>query len=404
MRQKRSLPKFGYSWWNKSYSVRVTVIILLYEGMRKMVRVALIGLGKMGISHLAIANSHPDVRVVAVCDVNAYLASILNKYTGIRVSADYRQLLREGDVDAVIIATPPRLHGEMVKEALDRHLHVFCEKPFCLDIDQGARLAALAQDRGLVNQVGYHCRFLGSFKEARRLITSGMLGRIHHVRAEAYGPVVLRPSSGWRALRTEGGGCLHEYACHAIDLLVYLVGAPERVSGTVLNQIFSRDAEDEVYTTLYFENGLSGQLCSNWSDDSHRKLSVKVTIWGTNGRASVDRQEVQVFLRKAVSAESKLKEGWNILFNPTLTQEVWYYLRGEEYSAQFDHFIRCIERGERDTISSFASALVTDQVVSTMLEDRRAGTSMSTVRAVSRWRSVSQKRKGILRRVRALLG
>src|SRR5216683_2056194 len=259
-----------------------------------MIRLALIGLGKMGISHLAIANSHPDVQLVAACDSNAYVSSILNKYTGLRVSADYREVLAEDNLDAVIIATPPRFHGEMVREALDRRLHVFCEKPFCLDATESAQLAVLARDRRLVNQVGYHCRFVGTFREAKRLLVAGVLGRVHHIRAEAYGPVVLRPSgASWRLHRRDGGGCLYDYACHAIDLIIYLVGAPDHVSGTVINQIFSHRVEDEVYTTLHFSNGITGQLSSNWSDESYRKMSTTVTIWGMNGRLCVDRQQVQ---------------------------------------------------------------------------------------------------------------
>jgi predicted dehydrogenase len=368
-----------------------------------MIRLALIGLGKMGISHLAIANSHPNVQLVAVCDTNAYVSSTLNKYTGIKVSSDYRQVLAAGNLDAVIIATPPRFHGEMVRAALDRHLHVFCEKPFCLNANEGAELAALAKDRRLVNQVGYHCRFVGAFKEAKRLVAGGTLGRVHHVRAESYGPVVLRPKgASWRARRTEGGGCLYDYASHAIDLVTYLVGTPDRVSGTVLNRIFSQDVEDEVYTTLYFPDGMTGQLSSNWSDESYRKLSTKMTIWGTNGRLTVDRQEVQLFLRDNVVGNPVLKLGWNVLYTTELTDEVWYYLRGEEYSAQIDHFIRCIETRQTETISSFATAVETDQIVSMIVEDSGVARKSATKRGPHQERAVPGK-KGIFRRVRAFL-
>jgi scyllo-inositol 2-dehydrogenase (NADP+) len=369
-----------------------------------MIRLALIGLGKMGISHLAIANSHPDVELVAVCDTNGYVASTLNKYTGIKVSTDYRQVLAEGNLDAVIIATPPKAHGEMVRAALEQNLHVFCEKPFCLDANEGAELAAIAQDRGLVNQVGYHCRFVGAFKEAKRLVTSGVLGRIHHVSAEAYGPVVLRPKgASWRVQKSEGGGCLQDYACHAIDLMTYIAGTPDHVSGTVLNRIFSQDVEDEVYTTLHFADGITGQLSSNWSDQSYRKMSTKITLWGTNGRLTADRQEVKLFLRDNQVGDSTLKDGWNILYTTELTDEVWYYLRGEEYSAQIDHFIHCIETKQVETLSSFASAVATDQIVSMMLEDSSAVTKTATQRPPSRERTLPSK-KGIFRRMKGLLG
>ena len=108
--------------------------------------------------------------------------------------------------------------GEMVRAALDKNIHVFCEKPFCLDPLEGKALSELAEAKGLVNQVGYHYRFVGAFQRAKRIIESGALGQLHHVFAEAYGPVVLRPKgSTWRTSKSEGGGCLYDYVCHAVD-------------------------------------------------------------------------------------------------------------------------------------------------------------------------------------------
>ena len=166
-----------------------------------MVRLGMVGLGKMGLSHLAIVNTHPQATVAAACDKTAYLTDLLTKYTGLKCHDDYDRLLAEESIDAVLIATPSKLHASMVHKALERGLHVFCEKPFVLDVAEGERLAALAETKGLVNQVGYHCRFVGAFQEAARIVKSGALGRIHHVRAEAYGPVVLRPRAAPGAAR-----------------------------------------------------------------------------------------------------------------------------------------------------------------------------------------------------------
>ncbi|HZP44663.1 MAG TPA: Gfo/Idh/MocA family oxidoreductase [Candidatus Binataceae bacterium] len=335
-----------------------------------MTRIGVVGLGKMGLSHLAILNAHPEAQVAAVCDSNSYVLTTLHKYTGLRVTSDYERLLTEVELDAVVIATPPRLHSEMVRAALERGLHVFCEKPLCLNVADSVELAALADERGLVNQVGYHLRFVASHREAQRLIRAGLLGRIHHVRAEAFGGVVLRAAgSSWRAQRSEGGGCLHDYATHVIDLLTYLIGPPERVGGSVLNRIFSDDVEDEVYATLYFPGGTTGQLAVNWSDDSYRKLTTRVTIWGTNGRLSVDRQELQLFLRDRPSDAASLNKGWNIVYSAGLADGVWYYVRGEEYSAQLDHFVRSVEARRTPTEASFASASQTDRVVGLIKED-----------------------------------
>jgi scyllo-inositol 2-dehydrogenase (NADP+) len=212
-----------------------------------MIRVALIGLGKMGLSHLAIVRSHPLVELVAVCDSMGFVLDVLGKYTGIKTYRDYRRLLANEKLDALVVATPSRFHAEIVHAALERNLHVFCEKPFCLDLDEAKELVAQAESKGVVNQVGYHFRFVAAMREARRLVRAGAIGAIHHIRGEAYGPVVLRPKgSTWRARKVEGGGCLYDYASHAIDLLNYMVGPPTRASGAVLNRIFSADVDDEV--------------------------------------------------------------------------------------------------------------------------------------------------------------
>lgn len=335
-----------------------------------MIRVALIGLGKMGLSHLAIINSHPDAELVAVCDTTAYVLNVLNKYTGVKCHTDYRALLDEEKLDAVFIATPSRFHGEMVRAALSRNMHVYCEKPFVLDPVEGKALADIATQNQLVTQVGYHYRFVASFQEMKRLIQSDVIGRIHHIRSEAYGSVVLHPKGAtWRTKKNEGGGCLYDYASHAVDLVNYLVGVPDTVGGTVLNKIFSRDVEDEVYTTFYYNNGMTAQVAANWSDDSYRKITARVTAWGTQGRISADRQEMQVFLRESANPSLGLAKGWNIRYTTELTKEVWFYLRGEEYSAQIDHFLQCIKQGHARNISPFASAAQTDKILAMILKD-----------------------------------
>jgi scyllo-inositol 2-dehydrogenase (NADP+) len=329
-----------------------------------MIRVGIVGLGKMGLSHLAIARMHPDAQVVAACDSNSYVTDVLSRHTGLRCYASYEELLRKVELDAVIISTPSKLHGPMVSAALERGLHVFCEKPFVLDPVDGERLAALAEARGLVTQVGYHFRFVAAFAEAARVVQSGALGQIHHVRAEAYGPVVLRAKgSTWRSSRAEGGGVLYDYACHAIDLVHFIIGKPDVVSGVVRRSVFSRDVDDEIYCSLGYNSGISGQLAVNWSDESYRKMFTRVSIWGSNGRVTVDRQECQVYLRAADPALPEFGKGWTVRYTTELTNEVWFYMRGEEYSAQIDYFLQSIGQRRTDGINCFRSAVATDQVV-----------------------------------------
>jgi predicted dehydrogenase len=331
------------------------------------VKTALVGLGKMGVSHQAIVNAHPEVDLVCVCDSTPFLLDFLGKYTGVKGYHDFARMLADEDLDAVFIATPSRLHAQMVGAALDRGLHVFCEKPFVLDVKEGEVLVEKAEAKRLQNQVGYHLRFVGAFNEARRIVSSGALGTLHHIRSEVNGPVVLRPQGvTWRSSKNEGGGCLYDYACHAIDLVTYLAGSPEAVTGVVLNRVFSRDVDDEVYCTFTFPGGATGQLAANWSDESFRKMSSRITLWGTGGRLVADRQECQVYLRED-HPPSGLKKGWTVKYTTDLTDEVWYYLRGEEYSAQVDYFIQGILSGRANNVNSFRSALATDRIVEMLL-------------------------------------
>ena len=341
-----------------------------------MVRVAVVGLGKMGLSHLSIINAHPRVTVAGVCDASGYVLDVLGKYTGLAVFSDFDRLLASSEVDAVIIATPSSLHARMVKAALARGIHVFCEKPLCLECEDSREIAALAQRNALVNQVGYHCRFIGAFQEVKRALDVRAIGKVSHALAEAYGPVVLKPQgSTWRTQRTHGGGCLYDYAAHPINLLNWYLGKANAVGGCALNRIFSKDTDDEVLATMYFEEGRTAQLSVNWCDESHRKMSTKVTLWGTNGRIYADRQECQIYIRGDPVPQG-YRQGWNVRYTTELTEPVWFYLRGEEYSAQLDYFVRCIEeRRANDNLNSFEQAAATDEAIAMILADAERGPS-----------------------------
>ena len=206
-----------------------------------MIRVAVVGVGKMGLSHLALVRAHPKVELAAVCDSSNYILGVLRKYTGVSTHSDYEKMLRDVPLDAVLIATPTRTHARMVRSALESDLHVFCEKPFTLSSTDAEELALLAGERGLVTQVGYHNRFVGAFREVKALLDAGAIGTVSHALGEAYGPVVTKPKgSTWRSRRDEGGGCLYDYAAHPIDLLNWFLGEPDGVGGTALNRVFSR--------------------------------------------------------------------------------------------------------------------------------------------------------------------
>lgn len=344
------------------------------------IRLAVVGLGKMGVSHLSIANALDDFEVAAVCDNSKFVTDLLGKVTGLKVSNDYDEVLKVKDLHAVIIATPTIAHEPMIRRALDRGLHVFAEKPLTLDASASRELAERAATQGLVAQVGYHNRYVGTFAEAARLLQNGALGKISHVLAESYGPVVLRRTKPtWRGKAGQGGGCLHDYAAHPINLMNWILGAPELCLGASLARHFSAEVEDQAHALLQFPGGVIGQVSVNWSDPSVRKMTTKLSVWGEAGKLSVDRTELQLFLTGKHPLPRHYGEGWTVRHITDLTPPVSFYLRGEEYSAQLEAFGRAIRKVEPQR-NDFASAAETDLTIE-MIEQQAAAAPAAAAEA-----------------------
>lgn len=369
-----------------------------------MTKVAVVGVGKMGLSHLSMLRAHPNVELVGVCDSIKYVLDVLEKYTGIKTYTDYETMLAESGVETVVIATPTATHFSMAEKAIKRGLNVFCEKPLTLSLQESIHLSMLAAEHGVVTQVGYHNRFVGAFSEAKSLLDAGAIGKVSHALAESYGPVVLAPKGGtWRNRRESGGGCLYDYAAHTIDLVNWYLGTPARVSGTIFGSVFSAQTEDEVYGTLNYADGRSAQLSVDWSDESYRKMTTKVTLWGDAGRIIVDRQECQVYLRDTSTLPAGYSHGWNVRYTTELTQPTWFYLRGEEYSAELDYFINSVALGEENASShqnSFASATEADKVIDMLIRD--STTKIATSEDLLTTSPISEPQKFSWRRVASL--
>jgi predicted dehydrogenase len=328
-----------------------------------MIKTGIIGLGKMGLSHASIISAHPDLDLIAVCDSSTLILEALKKYGSFNTYTDYKKMLSENDLEALFVATPTKLHADMVLDGLERKIHIFCEKPFSLTVDQGKQMVSLAEKNNLINQVGYHNRFIGTFNLLKKLVSAGILGELYHFIGEAYGPVVVkRKESTWRSVSSEGGGCLFDYASHVINLIEFVLGDIKDVDGVMLKKIFSRGVEDAVYTGLYLKNGLSGMLNVNWSDETYRKMSTQLTLLGSEGKIITDAQEIKIYLKED-HPEWNFEKGWNMRYLTDLTEPVNFNLRGEEYSAQVDYFANCIKNKELNNKSSFSSALKTDEVI-----------------------------------------
>ncbi|MCY1719094.1 Gfo/Idh/MocA family oxidoreductase [Prolixibacteraceae bacterium Z1-6] len=335
-----------------------------------MIKIAIIGLGKMGLSHTALLGAHPKVDLVAVCDTSSMVLNGFKRYNkSIKLYEDFNEMYAKEQLDAVLIATPTKLHYLMAKPAIEKGVHVFCEKPFSLTLEQGEELVAFCNEKKVINQVGYHNHFIGTFREMKRLLAAGILGDQFHFTGEAYGPVVTKPKGGsWRAKPEEGGGCLFDYASHVLNLIQEVIGKPTKVKGTLLKRFYSKEVEDGVFSSLILDSGLSGTLSVNWSDETYRKMSTSLMVIGDKGKIICDATELKVYLKEENKTES-LPKGWSIKYITDLALPIDFYLRGEEYSAQIDYFIDNVEKGKQGDINTFEQALYTDKVIEMLKTD-----------------------------------
>ena len=328
-----------------------------------MIKVGLIGAGKMGISHLAILGAHADVEVVGVADTAKMVTDVLQKYTSFPCFSDYKKMLDAAKPDAVFVAAPTKYHFEIVKELLNRNIHVFVEKPFCLNTTEGLELVKMARERKLINQVGYHNKFIGTFEKVKELIEQGHLGEILHFYGDMNGPVVVKKKQDtWRSNPDEGGGCLMDYAAHIIDLINYLIAPIKNVKGAILKSVYSNSVDDSVYSLLETENNISGVLSVNWSDETYRKMSTAITIIGTKGKIICDTTELKIYFKNS-DCPKPFTKGWNIRHINDFAEDVSFYLRGEEYSAQIEYFVKTVLGKAPNIKNTFESACITDRVI-----------------------------------------
>lgn len=335
-------------------------------------RGGIIGLGKMGLSHAAIVGPHPDAELAAVCDTSSLILDAFRKFTSVSCHTDYKRMIDDEKLDFVIVATPTRFHYPIVKYALEKGIHTFCEKPFSLRTTEGEELVNLATERSLVNQTGYHNHFIGTFIELKRCLKENIIGDLVHFTGEAYGPVVTKEKVGtWRSNPEEGGGCLFDYASHVLNLIQEIVGNPVSAKGTLRKKIYSKDVEDAVFSMLTLDNGLTGVLSVNWSDETYRKMSTSLTFFGKKGKILCDATEIKIYLKEANQKEN-LAKGWTIKYITEFAIPVDFYLRGEEYSAQIDNFISCIVNKRQSEINTFSQALNTDRIIDLIIADSKS--------------------------------
>lgn len=349
--------------------------------MSEPLRLGVIGAGRMGITHFSIANAHPHARVTSVAEPSRLITAMLGKYARVATYKDYRGLLANEALDGALVCTPPAFNPDILAALLERRIATFCEKPFVLGADTGARLARAFEAAGVINQVGYVNRWNDLFTRAKGLVEAGLLGRPLRFRSEMFSSTIIRDAgeAGWRSAHAHGGGALFEMASHAIDLIAYMFGPPARVGGTSLSKVWSTQVEDIVSTSLFYDQGanagLTGTMYVNWSDASFRKPTNKFEVFGTAGKLLVDQHAMKLHLNQP-SERHGFKQGWNRLYITDVASPVPFYVRGVEYTAQLYDFILAVQAQKEGRASpvrcTFADAAANLRVIEQLFADDAA--------------------------------
>jgi predicted dehydrogenase len=255
----------------------------------KNVRLGIIGMGNMGKFHAdyLLAGKVSRAQLVALASRSASA----DRFNGLKIFQDPSTLIRSGEVDAVIIATPHYQHTTLGIEALQHELHVMVEKPISVHKRDAERLLQAHRNPRQILAAMFQLRAEPRYQKMRRLITQGDLGEIVRVnwiitdwfRTEAY-----YASGGWRATwKGEGGGVLLNQCPHNLDLLLWLCGPPARVRGFCqFGRYHDIEVEDNVTFHLEYPNGATGVFVTSTGEAPGTN---RLEIAGERGRLVLEQ-------------------------------------------------------------------------------------------------------------------
>lgn len=245
------------------------------------VRIGFIGTGFIARTHnWFLKHSAADHRIVAVDDLDVDRASAFADRVGADVVIDDSALLDR--VDAVFITTWTSEHEHLVAAAAERGVAVFCEKPLGVDAASAQRMVDAVDAAGVVNQVGLVLRFVPQFIHARTLLADERAGRLLAVsfRDDQFIPIQGHYGSSWRVDPTRcGRGTLLEHSIHDVDVMQWLCGPVDSVSGTVREVHGHPLIDDVAVARLEFANGGVASLTSIWHDIVDRPSQRNVEIF-----------------------------------------------------------------------------------------------------------------------------
>ncbi len=226
--------------------------------------IGLIGAGRAGMIHARnLRASVPHAALTTVADpVEAAARAACEELELERFETDYRRILADETVDAVVVVTPTKYHCEIVLEAARAGKHILCEKPMAMTVEECAAMEAETARCGVKLQMAFMRRFDQSFMQAKRVVDSGAVGDVVMVRSNTRGPSIPKP---WMYDISKSNGPLAEVNSHDIDTLRWFTGSEFASLYAIGGNYRCPDAAadfpdfyDNVVLTASFANGMQG--------------------------------------------------------------------------------------------------------------------------------------------------
>jgi predicted dehydrogenase len=295
-----------------------------------------IGYGYWGPNVVRNLVSLEGSKVLAIADVTQTARARAQKaYPGIKVISDASEVISSTDVDAIAIVSPVWTHYKLTKAALENGKHVFVEKPFTSNTEQGEELINLAQQKNLTIMVDHTFLFTGAVKRISQLIKEGTLGKLYYYDS-------TRVNLG---LFQHDINVLWDLAPHDLSIMDYLIeGSPEAVVAT--GQSHLNGHEDVAFMTLYFPEKVIAHINVNWLSP----VKVRTTLIGGEKRMLVWNdleadEKVKVY-DKGVKITSR--EGVYELLVNYRSGDMWspQLEQGEALRQELSCFVDCVSRNQ----------------------------------------------------------
>lgn len=336
--------------------------------MNGRIRIGLIGAGGIAGAHVVGYRRNPEtVQFAAIADpVRESAERRRGDDRSVAIYDDYRTMIAEADIDAVDICLPHHLHAEAILAAANAGLHVLCEKPLCLTLDEAAEIAAVAERTGVTIMCAHNQLFFPAVAEAKRMLDAGILGRVYEVRTtDSFFNDFTPDTMGWRAhASTAGGGELIDTGYHPLYLLQHFAGAAPVAVTAMLSQhrLDFMEGEDSAQVLVRYENGVVGHVTTSWAYEP-APGTEKFSVVGELGALTSDGSILTYQLRGA--------EPVTVTFEPV-----------HDIAAEVAHFAHCLLTGERP-IQTYVEGIDVLGVILAAYESASEGTIAAVRRPVA---------------------